>query len=360
LDGRSLVVPENGGDEDMSSLGTSRFGGYNYGNGTTIGYVGNMRIVGRAEDYDYDDGAPLPPHRSPMTPSHLETGEYDFQTNDYSVHTEEKIAAQTLGEKDEINEKEAHKSGCLPAWITGAPYWLKLVIIFSTALLVGAVILIAVGASLAFNKSSSSNNADQSPSTTAPTKVAGTTVAPTIAPSKAGNEITAPENNLEDFSTLPPTIAPVQATVWPVTEPSFNSTWSESKVNFFLLGGRFDGEALTDLTNSLATLPNIDGNTVLFHLGDWNSPYATSCVESSYALNAEVYQQSSIPVYFVPGDNEFNGKQISTESSYSLNFRNGWHTDACLFFSNFKLLCIYRLPKPNTGIRILVPVYPRV
>jgi hypothetical protein len=42
--------------------------------------------------------------------------------------------------------------------------------------------------------------------------------------------------------------------------------------------------------------------------GDWNSPFATSCVESYYyQTNVDLYKQSAIPVYFVPGDNEFNG-----------------------------------------------------
>jgi len=74
------------------------------------------------------------------------------------------------------------------------------------------------------------------------------------------------------------------------------------------MGGRFDGEDTKTLENGLQSLPQIDSSTVLIHLGDWNSPYATSCDEDSFISNVETYQQSSVPVYFVPGDNEYNGK----------------------------------------------------
>ena len=45
----------------------------------------------------------------------------------------------------------------------------------------------------------------------------------------------------------------------------------------------------------------------MFHLGDWNSPFATSCNEASFQVVDELFQNSPVPVYFVPGDNEYNG-----------------------------------------------------
>jgi hypothetical protein len=92
------------------------------------------------------------------------------------------------------------------------------------------------------------------------------------------------------------------SSVSPVT-----ATQAPTVVNFFVMGGRFVGENLATLTAGLQGLPNPDGDSILVHLGDWNSPYTTSCVEDSYIVHAEVYQQSNIPVYFVPGDNEFSG-----------------------------------------------------
>ena len=44
----------------------------------------------------------------------------------------------------------------------------------------------------------------------------------------------------------------------------------------------------------------------MIHLGDWNSPVATNCSAQSYADNEVLYNTSSVPVLFVPGDNEYN------------------------------------------------------
>jgi hypothetical protein len=74
------------------------------------------------------------------------------------------------------------------------------------------------------------------------------------------------------------------------------------------MAGRYIDNALAELPDQLRALPALDGNTVIFHLGDWNSPFATGCIESSYQLNQDLYSSSSVPVYFVPGDNEYNGK----------------------------------------------------
>jgi hypothetical protein len=334
LDGRSLNIPNDGTDEDMSSLGTSKYGGHNFSTGNNIGYIGDMRIIGRAEEYDNEHGAPVPPYRSPtQSPYHhsggTSAGDYDFQRTDYSVQTEERGGPTlVMDQKDEKEEME--KSGCLPAWIAQAPFWLKLVIICSTALLIGAAILIAVGASLAtdsLRSSTGNQNPDQPPmapsnvpvpvppglSTQNPTAassdsvvantsppVAVTTIPPTMEP-------TASPSNVATGGTSSPTSTSTETSSGTLTDTLTEAVSSSTTVNFFAMGGRFDDEALAALTDDLQTLPNIDGNAVMFHLGDWNSPYATSCVESSYTRNVEVYQQSSIPVYFVPGDNEFNG-----------------------------------------------------
>jgi hypothetical protein len=45
----------------------------------------------------------------------------------------------------------------------------------------------------------------------------------------------------------------------------------------------------------------------LLHLGDWNSPAYTNCGEAAYEGIAEMFSTSTVPVYFVPGDNEYNG-----------------------------------------------------
>jgi hypothetical protein len=207
----------------------------------------------------------------------------------------------------------------LPAWIAGAPFWLKLVLICSTALLIGAVVLIGVGASLARDGSRSSANTDHIPSeptVPAPEPTTGSTQNPTatltgtltLSPIESTGEPTgSPVDNTMEGTFVPSTNSS-GATTGNATDISSEEVTSSNVVNFFAMGGRFDEDAVATLTDDLQSLPNMDGNTVMFHLGDWNSPYATSCIESSYTRNVEVYQQSSVPIYFVPGDNEFNGK----------------------------------------------------
>jgi len=141
LDGRSLIVPDYGDDEDMSSLGTSKYGGYRGEGGSTIGYIGDMRIIGKAS-----------PEKEAL---HLENdptlhyGDYDLQTYDHSLKlgVDEKEVTNPSSFEEKENEEES-KQSCCPLWVTEAPLWLKLVIIASTALLVGAVVLIVVGAKL--------------------------------------------------------------------------------------------------------------------------------------------------------------------------------------------------------------------
>jgi hypothetical protein len=191
LDGRSLNIPTGGTDEDMSSLGTSKYGGYNFSTENAIGYIGDMRIIGRAEEYDNEDGPPVPPYRSPtQSPYHQYSegtsavGEYDFQQTDYSVQTEDRGGPILVVDGKEDDEKEhKKKSGCLPAWIAGAPFWLQLVIVCSTALLIGAIVLISVGANLAKDSLRSSfGDQDQNHSSNpvaVPPPPDGTTSAPT-------------------------------------------------------------------------------------------------------------------------------------------------------------------------------------
>lgn len=356
LDGRSLIVPDYGDDEDMSSLGTSKYGGYRGDGGSTIGYIGDMRIIGKAspeKDASHLENDPA-----------LQYGDYDLQTYDHSLklRADGKEATNSSSFEEKKNEDES-KQSCCPLWITEAPLWLKLVIIASTALLVGAVVLIVVGAKLsAENQISPSLEEDKNPtSTLSPTpptsfNVTYSTETPldsaaefmklnkTMSTEKPDDTVTStptetissPADTFPSFNptevTQPPAITPISTnlssilpkeiisapitggssytpsnetlTLSPTVVPTESPTLST--VNFFVMGGRFDGESVVALSNGLKSLPTMDGNTVLFHLGDWNSPYSTSCAEDSFITNVNIYNQSSVPVYFVPGDNEYN------------------------------------------------------
>lgn len=377
LDGRSLIVPDTGMEpfDDMSSLGTSKYGvgdgggggGANY-YGASIGYIGDMRIIGRASDDNYDDVAPATAggaastsKRSSSRHSYINDMSYAIGA-DYSVQDVEGVLPPESDagfdnsmEKDDDPSNNNNKDvGCLPTWLATAPFWLKIVIVSSTALLIGAVVLIGVGASLATGGSSSSSSSTTTttnqnvPAGPAPTQVPNAGFpAPTPVPNTGVDGTESPIEAVPTESTMtaapsarPPVQPPVEvnstkppvagapteppATIGnaPTQSPAYTElpietaapstanqpSTAPTTISFYVMGGRFDGEALAQLTTDLQMLPT-NNNEVLFHLGDWNSPFATSCDEASYGLNAETYQQSSVPVYFVPGDNEFNGTE---------------------------------------------------
>jgi hypothetical protein len=442
LDGRSIVVPDQIGgggslggdfDEDMSSLGTGK---YTYGSqfaagaagGTSaIGYIGDMRIIGRASDYD--DVAPHPsqPHQqlhnqlpmpppppgSPPTSKHkrqsssktsssrhktttntsitshqqqqMQQENYHGDTSyanigaDYSVN--DNAEAVLPAEDDENKDKKKNSKdvededgdddgicGCCPAWLVTAPFWLKIVIVSSTALLIGAVVLIGIGASFAIDNNGKSSSSSASPGggdNDSPNMV------PTVAPMDDIFNNYNPSNDgqqqqpIQEVTTSPTattTTTPglVDATILPTAAPvpqpsnppmdsgveapvpttggnssiinnSTNTTTtpntSSSTVSFYVIGGRFDGEGLDQLTSDLALLPTTTTTStytdssfpVMFHLGDWNSPFATSCDEASYLENVDTYTQSTVPVYFVPGDNEFNGTYDITKLNIGIS-----------------------------------------
>lgn len=195
----------------------------------------------------------------------------------------------TSHSKEAAPKQEDDDDGCLPQWLVDAPFWLKLVIVTSTALLLGAMVLIGVAASLEVEdrKDSAASANSVSPPTWAP------------------------ENSFPTQPNLAPTNIPFteEPTVTPLEEAfpwqPYNTSTS---VQFFVAGGLFAGEALAQLPQELQNLPNIDGNTVFFHLGDWNAPSETECAESAYSEVADLFTNSSVPVYFIVGDNEFNGR----------------------------------------------------
>eukprot|EP00934_Nitzschia_sp_Nitz4_P007793 Nitzschia sp. Nitz4//scaffold85_size83877//19445//21288//NITZ4_005221-RA/size83877-processed-gene-0.136-mRNA-1//-1//CDS//3329559113//7783//frame0 len=248
-------------------------------------------------------------------------------------------------------KKEQRKGGC-PMWLVEAPRWLKFLLGFAISLLVGAIALVGVGTTLALDKSSSSGQVNapfafptQSPTvstlapvtvTEAPTSVsvphdntvatANPTSSPTSPPTaaKADPSTEAPKSPTSSptahdagstpVSTSTPTVSPTSSptsrpTGTPTSSPTSTPTETPtpSTVSFFFTGGRFIGDSLTTLQENLPSLPEVDGgNTALIHLGDWNSPYATECSEESYQTAVDLYSTSSVPVYFVPGDNEYN------------------------------------------------------
>lgn len=306
LDGRSLVVPMDREFDEVSSINTAQYG-----------FADGMRVLGTVEHGG--DVESITDNRSP-----------NYQTEPTESHHKKQEFQSNKSKKDERTlSTTSSGDGCLPLWITDAPRWLKMVIVLSTALLVGAMILVGVGASLAVKedrKSSVTTNTNPTspsfPSAAVPSQAPPTANEyPVNSPSMAPAPM-APEPNSS------PSLSPIGDE--PTMAPSSSPT--SSTVSMFVTGGRFINDALAALPEQLMGLPDFDENTVMFHLGDWNSPFATECDEDSYITNVNLFKDTSVPVYFVPGDNEYNGRQRDRPKWLSNSIFNSLH-----FFSYYRL-----------------------
>lgn len=271
LDGRSLVFPDKGDYDDLSSINTDHY------------YIQpEMRILGQVE----------PEYEAPLTESRRDTSQRSNSHREFTQIRQKKMLDMPSDASGESNAE-----GCFPLWISQAPRWLKAVVAFSTLLLIGAIIMVGVGASLAVKNNKGVDTIAQN-SPKAPESPGNSTGTEAPAMSPTGSR---------PVSSPIPTGDPN-----PVPTGSSSTLASSSTVTIYLTGGRFIEDALTALPDQLASLPNLDDQTVMVHLGDWNSPFSTACDEESYQTNVDLYSSSSVPVYFIPGDNEFNGAFLIT------------------------------------------------
>lgn len=279
LDGRSLTFPDQGDYDDMSSINTNHF------------HTDNMKILGQVE----------PEYEAPLE-GHARLGSRKA-TLPYASHG---ASPKSSAEKALDDSKESNDDGCLPLWISDAPKWLKVVIVLSVALLLGAIALVSIGAALAAQKNEEADSTTKSSPKVPSFPTEFDTAAPTMAPISIDDADGAVHPSV---SPTRPNIEESDAATSPIS--SATTVPTVSTVTFYVTGGRFISEALDALPDQLASLPNGDEQTVMFHLGDWNSPFATECIESSYQANVDLYSNSAVPVYFVPGDNEYNGMLFS-------------------------------------------------
>lgn len=133
--------------------------------------------------------------------------------------------------------------------------------------------------------------ASNKPSTSSPT--GNITNNPSTAMPSYEPSSVSPTNVPSMLSTLQPS-----ASVIPTQVP----TIEKNEVSFFVLSGNAN---TPELAAKLGELPVNDGEW-LVHLGNWNDVEANSCIEENYELIAETYSNTSVPVYFVPGENEWN------------------------------------------------------
>jgi hypothetical protein len=319
LDGKSLILPQDGvyNGDDLSSINTSLHGGYRH----------ELQILGLVEHAEDDlerpaGGAGAGTNASSRYEYCRKSAAYGG-TNSGSASSAAS-AASPIQDTVSKDSEEKDGGGCIPRWIADAPTWLKIVIVLATALLVGAIVLIGVGAGLAVQENNANNNANTNSNTDAggfpffPSPLAPTT--PTLPPAMdaptaqgGGNPSpTAPPPKPNSTPTKAPIVGTAVPTAPTTLAPTVDPTMAptQSSVKFFATGGRYSGTAGVLLPEQLQTLPNLDGNSIMFHLGDWNSPSTTSCVRESYIANDNLYNKSSVPVYFVPGDNEYNGEWL--------------------------------------------------
>ena len=305
LDGQSVQIPDDTGSyiqDDISSINES-----SYYRGS-----GGMKIVGTASSMEEGNAAGT----SGMKTTAPELG--DIQR---SLSSETPVPEKGEPPKKSPNTSKTasargtrnngKQSGCLPTWVLAAPKWLKCVIVVSIAMLVGAMVLVAVALSSALMaENEKSNNSATSEQVPTDMVVVGTPPVPSPAPTRRNTDEPSAASVIEEDWTGKPAeeVTQVEETKAPVEEETDTVPYDEFVTTFFVTGGRFTNDALVQLPGQLKTLPVRGGTSFMVHLGDWNSPYATQCDKQSYQDVDDLFSNSSIPVYFVPGDNDFNGK----------------------------------------------------
>jgi hypothetical protein len=283
LDGESLLLPDNVmGDDDFADEVSSM---------NSSVYRPNMRAVTAVPGKDDSDSG-----GDKDSPSSKET---------------KKTSA--------VSEQNSFESSRIPLWIRRSPLWLKVIFLTSVTLLIGAVVLIGVGLSLALSDDDEDTNLADANRIGENTYPPGLPSAPTPAPDVP---TVSPVSTVIEGTASPvqPSISPTGAPVLsPTMRPSVNPSVSsvptepidEEVIQFYVMAGRMQGDVLELAPEGLAKLPKRQGLSFLVQLGDWNSPQTEGCTESAYEEVSNLYQQSAIPVYFVVGDNEYNGTLAS-------------------------------------------------
>lgn len=363
LDGQSIQLPGDASydiQDDVSSIHDSS---YWKGNGEP---PSKIKIVGTVSSLEEGNMEQLSPASIALS------GKSGDDKNAHSAGTSQHKQAPNMTNTSKLSVNG--NGGCVPKWVSAAPVWLKLVIAFSTALLVGAVVLVTVALFSALanrpNTTPESNFVTFAPGVVIPPLPSSTAnvdilftsppAEPTATPiietesdahpatsqgidtenpviEETGNKPIATDPPTKTPTSAPKKTKPVPATPQPSARPteaqnipspaskpvaqenpaedSSNGSnmqnqdsepYDEFVTTFFVTGGRFTNDALAQIPNQLRTLPVRGGTSFLVHLGDWNSPYATRCDEQSYQDVQALFSNSSIPVYFIPGDNDFN------------------------------------------------------
>ena len=239
----------------------------------------------------------------PTSPPTLRSGEtLSASNNKKQPATPSKIAFAKPSDAADLEASKNETDGCccFPVWIKRAPTWLKVLLVLCVGILIAAMGLVVYGLTVAVQ------NQNQSSSSSASTNAGVTTPTNT----STGRPI----NNRTDDQNKPKP---------PKTNDTVVPTNLSSIVAFYVTGGSYSGTVQTNLPALLSSLPNsiyLPTNTTnmatfnmteddlfMVHLGDWNTPSVSGCELQEYSGVASEFQSSAVPVYFVVGDNEYNG-----------------------------------------------------
>ena len=180
-------------------------------------------------------------------------------------------------EEHKSSEKKSSLCYCCSLFFRSfrkSPRWIKIGIVLCVAILLAALTAVLTAVLLP-TKNRTTSSEDQPTTTTTPTSATASTVATTTTTTTPISPTT--EHEPEDDSILFYVTHGVYTTTSPNDPPAF------------------------------AQLPKgKDSQAFMVHLGDWNSVSQFSCTPETYQRVRELYQQSSVPVYFTVGNNESN------------------------------------------------------
>ncbi|GKY92388.1 hypothetical protein MPSEU_000209700 [Mayamaea pseudoterrestris] len=215
----------------------------------------------------------------------------------FPVSTKSSKSKNNINEAQKVQDDAPGAGGCCccPVWIRKAPTWLKVVFAISLILLLAAMALVGVGLTMAIRNKQASQAASEN-AIGSPPSPSSKTFAPSALPvdgNNAGNNTTRPTPNNN-------------GTMTNTTDIPISSNNGTNLTVFYATGGRYPDDLMASIPDLLSSLPTNSTPGFMAHLGDWNAPSVSGCVEQDYEEVGNLFESSSIPVYFVVGDNEYN------------------------------------------------------
>lgn len=244
------------------------------------------------------------------------------------------VGPQKKSKKDANKKQQQHRNSVIPIWIQQAPRKLKIVILLVFVLLIVAIVILSAALRDQKNNNSNSSNTSVALQNQHNNRGQGNgdknTDSDLTVPPQIPKTTERPNNNV--IQTMIPvtgmngTIIPSLTPLSPVPTSTYtmgptDPIDEETTVVYFMSGPYKQWNVLepgmkTNATTTndasysyvatpkeLSRIPSRGGSSFMVHLGDWNSPNNTKCDETTYTDVTQYFSNSSVPVYFVLGDN---------------------------------------------------------